>query len=157
MRSAEAEPRGGVPGRQGAAVDRWIRAKLGGSWEGAGMQVVVRRPARLPPPQVPRDELLVATPPRLDSGQAGVVGWLQYLVPAIGSLGAVLFVVVNPKPIFIISGLLFALAAVAMGAGMALQQRTSWRRRAALERTRYRSYLAELRGTVRGVAEQQQA
>src|SRR3981081_2651051 len=121
------------------------------------MQVVVRRPARLPPPQEPRDELLVATPPRLDSGQAGVVGWLQYLVPAIGSLGAVLFVVVNPKPIFIISGLLFALAAVAMGAGMALQQRTSWRRRAALERTRYQSYLAELRGTVRGVAEQQQA
>ena len=98
------------------------------------MQVVVRRPARLRPPQVPRDELLVATPPRLDSGQAGVVGWLQYLVPAIGSLGAVLFVVVNPKPIFIISGLLFALAAVAMGAGMALQQRTSWRRRSVARR-----------------------
>jgi S-DNA-T family DNA segregation ATPase FtsK/SpoIIIE len=85
------------------------------------------------------------------------VGWLQYLVPAIGSLGAVLFVVVNPKPIYIISGLLFALAAIAMGAGMAVQQQTGWRRRATLERSRYQAYLAELRRTARGVAEQQRA
>jgi hypothetical protein len=40
------------------------------------LQVVVRRPARLPPPQVPADEVLVASPPRQDSAQAGVVGWL---------------------------------------------------------------------------------
>src|ERR1700737_2570701 len=121
------------------------------------MQVVVRRPARLPPPQVPEDEVLVASPPRADTAQAGVVAWLQYLVPAIGSLGAVLFVVVNPKPIYIISGLLFALAAVAMGAGMAVQQQTGWRRRAGLERSRYQAYLAELRLSARGVAEQQRA
>ncbi|MDQ6920279.1 MAG: hypothetical protein M3170_01605, partial [Candidatus Dormibacteraeota bacterium] len=107
------------------------------------MQVVVRRPARLPPPQVPQDEVLVTPPPRLDSAQAGVVGWLQYLVPVIGSLGAVLFVLVNPKPIYIISGLLFALGAVAMGVGMAVQQQLSTRRRTALARSRYQAYLAE--------------
>jgi S-DNA-T family DNA segregation ATPase FtsK/SpoIIIE len=121
------------------------------------LQVVVRRPARLPPPQVPDDEVLVASPPRLDSAQAGVVGWLQYLVPVIGSLGAVLFVVVNPKPIYIVSGVLFALAAVAMGVGMGAQQQLGARRRTALERGRYRGYLAELRRAARGIAEQQRA
>jgi S-DNA-T family DNA segregation ATPase FtsK/SpoIIIE len=121
------------------------------------LQVVVRRPARLPPPQVPDDEVLVASPPRLDSAQAGVVGWLQYLVPVIGSLGAVLFVVVNPKPIYIVSGVLLALAAVAMGVGMGAQQQLGARRRTALERGRYQAYLAELRRAARGVAEQQRA
>ncbi|HEY4864109.1 MAG TPA: type VII secretion protein EccCb [Candidatus Dormibacteraeota bacterium] len=121
------------------------------------MQVVVRRPARLPPPQVPDDEVLVASPPRLDSAQAGVVGWLQYLVPVIGSLGAVLFVVVNPKPIYIVSGVLFALAAVAMGVGMGAQQQLGARRRTALERGRYQVYLAGLRRAARGVTEQQRA
>jgi ESX secretion system protein EccC len=121
------------------------------------MQVVVRRPARLTPPQVSQDEILVAAPPRLDGTQAGVVGWLQYLVPVIGSLGAVLFVVVNPKPIYIISGLLFALGAVAMGVGMGAQQQLGMRRRTALERSRYQNYLSELRKKARGAAEQQRA
>ncbi|MBJ7597205.1 type VII secretion protein EccCa [Candidatus Nephthysia bennettiae] len=121
------------------------------------MQVVVRRPARLPPPQVPQDEMLVAPPPRLDGAQAGVVGWLQYLLPVIGSLGAVLFVLVNPKPLFIISGLLFALGAVAMGVGMAAQQHLNTRRRTAIARTQYQAYLAELRVRARAVADEQRA
>src|SRR2546421_813642 len=121
------------------------------------MQVVVRRPARLPPPQVPQDEVLVAPPPRLDVAQAGVASWLQYLVPVIGSLGAVLFVLVNPKPLFIISGLLFALGAVAMGVGMAAQQHLNLGRRTAIARSQYLAYLSELRVKARAVAELQRA
>src|SRR2546428_4765804 len=121
------------------------------------MQVLVRRPAPVPPPQVPQDEVLVTPPPRLDGTQAGVVGWLQYLVPVIGSLGAVLFVLVNPKPIYIISGLLFALGAVAMGAGMAVQQQLGTRRRKEIARSQYLAYLSDLRDRARAVADQQRA
>jgi DNA segregation ATPase FtsK/SpoIIIE, S-DNA-T family len=121
------------------------------------MQVVVRRSARLTPPPVPQDEVLVSPPPRLERATTGAVGWLQYLVPVIGSLGAVLFVLVNPRPIYIVSGLLFALGAVAMGVGMAVQQQLSARARTAAARAQYHDYLAELRAKARAVAEQQRA
>ncbi len=118
---------------------------------------MVRRTARLAPPPVPDSPITLSAPPRIDSQPGGVVGWLQYLFPIVGSLGAMLFIVNNPKPLFLASGLLFMLGSVGMGAGMALQQRSATKRRTRGERTRYLDYLHNVRGELQRVAVAQRA
>lgn len=114
---------------------------------GAGLTAVdiVRRPPRLAPPALLDGDVVLGTPPRVPTAQGGAASWLQYTFPAVGSLGAILFVLINPKPLFIASGLIFALSSIAMGVGLALQQRTSQGRTLAAERSRYLAHLTELR------------
>ena len=77
-----------------------------------------------------------------------MVGWLQYLFPVVGSLGGMLFIVNNPKPLFLASGLLFMLGSIGMGVGMAVQQRLTARRRVQAARGKYLEYLGNLREEV---------
>ena len=89
--------------------------------------------------------------------QAGLIGWLQYLFPVVGSLGAMLFIFNNPKPLYVASALLFMLGSVGMGVGMGAQQRMSTRRRAQGARERYLEHLQSLRTELRRKAETQRA
>jgi S-DNA-T family DNA segregation ATPase FtsK/SpoIIIE len=70
---------------------------------------------------------------------------MQYAFPAVGSLGAILFVLINPRPLYIAASTLFALSSVAMGVGMYLQQRSSQRRTMTDQRHRYMVELETLR------------
>ncbi len=117
----------------------------------------VIRSARLRPPPEPEGSVTVPAAPRVEAAQSGVIGWLQYLFPVVGSLGAMLFIFNNPKPLFVASGLLFMLGSIGMGAGMAAQQRISARRRAQSARTRYLEHLDSLRNELRANAEAQRA
>ena len=118
---------------------------------------VVRRTARARPPSVPEAPITLPAPPRVDSQQAGMVGWLQYLFPVVGSLGGMLFIVNNPKPLFVASGLLFMLGSIGMGAGMAVQQRLTARRRTQATRGKYLEYLGNLRADLQKTASAQRA
>src|SRR2546428_9014111 len=89
----------------------------------------IRRAPRSAPPVVPDSPITLSAPPRLDSQSGGAVAWLQYVFPIVGSLGGMLFIVNNPKPLFLASGLLFMLGSVGMGIGMGMQQRSSVKRR----------------------------
>src|SRR6267143_3938693 len=106
---------------------------------------LVRRTARLRPPSVPEGPITVAAPPHVDSQPAGAAGWLQYLFPVVGSLGGMLFIVNNPKPLFVASGVFFMLSSIGMGVGMGAQQRLAARRRTLGARTKYLEYLSNLR------------
>ena len=118
---------------------------------------VVRRATRLRPPDVPQGLVTVSAPPRVDASQAGAAGWLQYLFPVVGSLGGMLFIVNNPKPLFVASGLLFMLGSVGMGVGMAVQQRLTARRRTYAARATYLEYIAGLRSELLTTAAAQRA
>jgi S-DNA-T family DNA segregation ATPase FtsK/SpoIIIE len=118
---------------------------------------IFRRAARSRPPAVPVGAIALSPPPKLDATQQGAAGWLQYLVPVVGSLGAVLFIANNPKPLFVVSGLLFMVGSVGMGVGMAAQQRIGARRRARVARAHYLDYLAGVREQVRRTGFAQQA
>src|SRR5262249_17543165 len=87
-------------------------------------RVVVQRPARLHPPRVPAGEITLDPPPTLTKDESGAANWVQYLLPALGSMGSLLFVVTNPKPLFIVGGVLFA-AVSRVGGGAAGWRRTS--------------------------------
>jgi S-DNA-T family DNA segregation ATPase FtsK/SpoIIIE len=117
----------------------------------------IHRHARLRPPPVPDGAVIVAMPPRVDSTQAGAAGWLQYLFPVVGSLGGMLFIVNNPKPLFVASGLLFMLGSVGMGVGMGVQQRLAGRRRTDAARAQYLDYLGTLRLQLQATAASQRA
>jgi S-DNA-T family DNA segregation ATPase FtsK/SpoIIIE len=72
-----------------------------------------------------------------------------------GSGGALLFALLNPKPLFVISSGLFALGAVGMGVGMYVQQRSGRRGKTADDRRRYLAYLARVRARLRETARAQ--
>ena len=109
------------------------------------------------PPAVPASTVALAPPPKLEGQQPGAAGWLQYIFPVLGSLGGMLFVVTNPKPLYLVSGLLFTVGSIGMGVGMAVQQRTGARRRVRAARAQYLEYLSGLREQVRQTAAVQQA
>ncbi len=118
-------------------------------------QVVVHRPARIPPPGVPAGDVMLASPPGIAKQDQGGMGWMQYALPVVGSLGSLLFVVSNPKPLFVVGGLFFALSAVASGVVMGVVQRRGQRVRVETERERYLAYLAEIREHARETARRQ--
>jgi DNA segregation ATPase FtsK/SpoIIIE, S-DNA-T family len=105
--------------------------------------VVRRPPSRRPAPPVPRHDVAMAAPPAL--GSAGGIAWWTYLFPVLGSAGALLFVVINPQPLYLVAGGLFLIGSLAMGAGMYVQQRSGQRRRLARDRERYLDYLHGVR------------
>jgi DNA segregation ATPase FtsK/SpoIIIE, S-DNA-T family len=112
-------------------------------------------PAASPP--VPHGEITLAPPPSPTRGAPGAASWLQYAFPVMGSGGALLFALLNPKPLFVISSGLFAVGSVGMGAGMYFQQRSGRRGRTADDRRRYLEYLARVRGGLRETARAQRA
>ncbi len=116
--------------------------------------VVVRRPARIPPP-VPGGVESIDLPAAPDRDSSGAVAWAQYLLPLAGSLGSLLFVATNPQPLTVAGGLLFALTSVAAGLGMGVAQRNGQRRRTRTERDRHLDHLARVRRRAREVARQQ--
>jgi len=85
--------------------------------------------ARTRPPSVPGGKVTLAAPPKVEQSQQGMTGWLQYLFPVVGSLGAMLFIANNPKPLYLVSGLFFMVGSVGMGVGLAAQQRSTASRR----------------------------
>jgi hypothetical protein len=66
---------------------------------------LVHRPVRAHPPPVLATELSVAAPPAVGSSVSAAAGWLQYLVPLLGSGGSVafLFAVPGPRPVWLVA------------------------------------------------------
>ncbi|HEY7201130.1 MAG TPA: type VII secretion protein EccCb [Candidatus Dormibacteraeota bacterium] len=116
--------------------------------------VVVQRPARRAVTPLANGELVVHAPPGAP-GPAGSLGWWSYLLPVMGAGGAMVFVLVNPKPVYLVAGGLFLVASVASGVAMFIQQRTGQRRRLRHERERYLAYVDRVRAEAREVARRQ--
>jgi hypothetical protein len=106
---------------------------------------LVHRPVRAHPRPVAATPLVVAPPPTVGWTASPLAGWLQYLVPLVGSGGslAFLFAVPGPRPAWLVA-LVAGAAAASVVAGLAL--RLAERRAAGRARRRY---LAHLTGTAR--------
>jgi S-DNA-T family DNA segregation ATPase FtsK/SpoIIIE len=106
---------------------------------------------------MPEGSFALVAPPREDPLQAGAAGWMQYLFPVVGSLGGMLFILNNPKPVFVASGVLFMVGSIGMGVGMGVQQRLTKRRRRTIGRERYLDYLHGVRAQLQSTAAAQRA
>jgi S-DNA-T family DNA segregation ATPase FtsK/SpoIIIE len=122
-----------------------------------GTITYVRRVPRAGPPAPQRGVVGVAPAPQAMSMQSGAATWLQVALPVVGGLSTLVVVLVNPRPVYIATSLLFAFTTVAAGVTMAVQQRAAFRQRTRDTRARYLDYLGELREEVVTTAGRQRA
>jgi S-DNA-T family DNA segregation ATPase FtsK/SpoIIIE len=107
----------------------------------------VHRPVRAYPPPLPAVDLTVASPPAVGRAGSGAAGWLQYLVPLVGSGGSVafLFAVPGPRPVWLVALIAgAAVASVAAGVGLRLIERRAARRAGRRDRSRYLAHLRQV-------------
>ncbi|HET6752062.1 MAG TPA: FtsK/SpoIIIE domain-containing protein, partial [Actinomycetes bacterium] len=108
---------------------------------------LVHRPVRAYPRPLPAIDLTVAAPPTIGWTASSLAGWLQYLVPLVGSGGSVafLFAIPGPRPAWLIALVVgAAVASVLAGLVLRLVERRTARRARRRERSRYLAHLEQV-------------
>ncbi|MET9803688.1 type VII secretion protein EccCa [Streptomyces sp. NPDC006368] len=117
-------------------------------------QIVVKRPPRSLPPEVPTEELTLEAPPELPRGQQE--GMLMQLLPLLGMGSSVVFFFMpNSHPFMRIMGVLMLVSTVAMVIAQLVRHRRGTQGQIADVRRDYLKYLAQTRRTVRKTARAQ--
>ena len=84
-------------------------------------QIVVKRPPRALPSEVPDEQVQLQPPPELPRGQQE--GALMQLLPMLGMGGSVVFFFMTPNPIMRIMGMVMIASTVAMAIAMLVRYR----------------------------------
>ncbi|MFD7136023.1 type VII secretion protein EccCa [Streptomyces sp. NPDC059894] len=115
-------------------------------------QVVIKRPPRTLPPEVPADELQLETPPELPRGQQE--GVLMQVLPTLGMGSSVVFYFASPNahPFMRIMGVVMLVSTAAMVVAQIVRYRRGTQGQMADVRRDYLRYLAQTRRTVRKTA-----
>ncbi|MBM7056107.1 MULTISPECIES: type VII secretion protein EccCa [Streptomyces] len=117
-------------------------------------QIVVKRPPRSLPPEVPADELTLEPPPELPRGQQE--GMLMQILPVLGMGSSVVFFFSPQAPPFMrIMGVLMLVSTVGMVVAQLVRYRRGTQGQMADVRRDYLKYLAQTRRTVRRTARKQ--
>ncbi|MEV3993488.1 type VII secretion protein EccCa [Streptomyces sp. NPDC049837] len=116
-------------------------------------QIVVKRPPRSLPPEVPTEELTLEAPPELPRGQQE--GMLMQILPVLGMGSSVVFFFATPSPMMRIMGVLMLVSTVAMVIAQIVRYRRGTQGQIADVRRDYLKYLAQTRRTVRKTARAQ--
>ncbi|MEU8622746.1 type VII secretion protein EccCa [Streptomyces sp. NPDC048623] len=116
-------------------------------------QIVVKRPPRSLPPEVPAEELVLEAPPELPRGQQESA--LMQLLPMLGMGSSVVFFFMTPSPIMRIMGTLMLASTVGMAIAQFVRFRKGSQGQMADVRRDYLKYLAQTRRTVRRTARRQ--
>ncbi|MGW6691626.1 type VII secretion protein EccCa [Streptomyces sp. NPDC054961] len=117
-------------------------------------QIVVKRPPRSLPPEVPSDELRLEAPPELPRGQQE--GVLMQLLPMLGmGSSAVFFFMPGAAPMMRIMGVLMMVSTVGMLVAQLVRHRRGTQGQMGDTRRDYLKYLAQTRRQVRRTARAQ--
>ncbi|WP_416986072.1 type VII secretion protein EccCa [Streptomyces sp. T028] len=116
--------------------------------------IVVKRPPRALPSEVPTDEVTLQPPPELPRGQQE--GALMQLLPMLGMGGSVVFFF-NPQaqPFMKIMGMVMVASTIAMGISMLIRYRRGNQGQMADMRRDYLRYLSQTRSTALETAKAQ--
>ncbi|MDI3407644.1 type VII secretion protein EccCa [Streptomyces cavernicola] len=109
-------------------------------------QIVVKRPPRALPPEVPTEPVQLQPPPELPRGQQE--GMLMQLLPMMGMGGSVVFFFMGNNPIMKIMGMVMIASTIAMGIAMLVRYRRGTQGELADMRRDYLKYLAKTRRSV---------
>ncbi|MEU3609409.1 type VII secretion protein EccCa [Streptomyces sp. NPDC035033] len=109
-------------------------------------QIVVKRPPRALPSEVPDEQVQLQPPPELPRGQQE--GALMQLLPMLGMGGSVVFFFMTPNPIMRIMGMVMIASTVAMAIAMLVRYRRGTQGQLADLRRDYLKYLTQTRRTV---------
>ena len=97
----------------------------------------------------------LVVPPPPAAPRSGGTSWITYAFPAVGAVGALVFVLRRPEPLFVLGGLIFAVVMVGVGLGVALTARSGARREKLTGRVAYLAALDVVRAEARAVAQEQ--
>jgi S-DNA-T family DNA segregation ATPase FtsK/SpoIIIE len=117
-------------------------------------RLAFHRPARLLPPPLPDDKIMLPTPPEVQSGQTGAT-WISIVLPLLSSVGMAAYMITFGRPLLIIIGVLFVLVAIGTTVAMRAQMRNASRQGSRRQRLRYRSHLTNARAYARDIASAQ--
>ncbi|MFF5500219.1 type VII secretion protein EccCa [Streptomyces roseolus] len=109
-------------------------------------QIVVKRPPRALPSEVPDEQVQLQPPPELPRGQQE--GALMQLLPMLGMGGSVVFFFMTPNPIMRIMGMVMIASTVAMAIAMLVRYRRGTQGQLADLRRDYLKYLTQTRRAV---------
>jgi S-DNA-T family DNA segregation ATPase FtsK/SpoIIIE len=115
--------------------------------------IVVKRPPRALPSEVPTDEIVLQPPPELPRGHQESV--LMQLLPTLGMGGSVVFFFTSGQPFMKIMGMVMIVSTVAMSIAMVVRFRRGNQGQLADLRTDYLRYLAQTRRTALDTARAQ--
>ncbi len=114
------------------------------------------RPARVYPPVLPVDDIVVSAPPVVQPLQSGPMAWLQYVLPSVGMLGSGVFLFAfHSSLLMIIAGCSIAVCSVASGILMGAMQQRSMKKQRRQQRASYLEYLTQLRKRLFFLAKEQ--
>ncbi|MFI0808479.1 type VII secretion protein EccCa [Streptomyces echinatus] len=116
-------------------------------------QIVVKRPPRALPSEVPTEEVAVQPPPELPRGPQESV--LMQLLPTLGMGGSVVFFFTNGQPFMKIMGMIMIASTVAMSIAMVVRFRRGSQGQLADMRRDYLSYLSQTRKSAVSTAKSQ--
>ncbi|MEU7559895.1 type VII secretion protein EccCa [Streptomyces eurythermus] len=116
-------------------------------------QIVVKRPPRALPSEVPTEEVVVQPPPELPRGHQESV--LMQLLPTLGMGGSVVFFFTNGQPFMKIMGMIMIASTVAMSIAMVVRFRRGSQGQLADMRRDYLSYLSQTRRSAVATARKQ--
>ncbi|PHQ48958.1 type VII secretion protein EccC [Streptomyces cinnamoneus] len=117
-------------------------------------QIIVKRPPRVMPPEIPADELQLESPPELPRGQQE--GMAMQLLPMLGMGSSVVFFFMpGTAPIMRIMGAMMLVSTVAMAVAQVIRYRKGSQGAAVESRRDYLKYLAQTRQKVRRTARAQ--
>ncbi|MEU5365209.1 type VII secretion protein EccCa [Streptomyces sp. NPDC005925] len=118
-------------------------------------QIVIKRPPRALPPEVPTDELPLEAPPELPRGQQE--GVLMQVLPTLGMASSVVFYFASPNahPFMRIMGVVMLVSTAAMVVAQIVRHRRGTQGQMADVRRDYLRYLTQTRRRIRRTAQRQ--
>jgi DNA segregation ATPase FtsK/SpoIIIE, S-DNA-T family len=116
---------------------------------------IFRRPPRAYPERLPEGEVVIAAPPAAHAGQPPTVSWVQYAFPLIGSLGSLVYVLLNPnwRTVLAAGGVTFL--SLSLGFLTRFLQSRAGRNQRKAEQNKYSRYLAQRSALLEDAARRQ--
>ena len=116
-------------------------------------RIIFHRPARVLPPQLPTEPVVLAAPPQPVGRDAN--NWLMLLMPLMTSFSMAAYLMAGGRKLLILLGICFVVVSIGTTFGIRLQLRRNARRDKLRARDRYLAHLVDVRRTARQVAESQ--
>lgn len=119
-------------------------------------RIAWHRSARIPPPSLPTDRVVIASPPQV-SPQSGGSAWISTLLPMLSSISIAGYMVTYRKALLTVLAIGVVVLSVGITAGIRVQTRSAARRNKERQRTRYLDYLSSIEESARKTAAEQRA
>jgi DNA segregation ATPase FtsK/SpoIIIE, S-DNA-T family len=116
-------------------------------------RIIFHRPARVMPPQLPTEPVVLAAPPK-PVGQDST-NWLVLLMPLLSSISMAAYLMSGGRKVLILLGICFVVVSIGTTFGIRLQMRGNARKDKLRTRDRYLAHLVEVGKTARQVNEAQ--